>query len=135
MSNEGKSDKGKTGKKRILVVDDDRELLQMIGRALELEGYEVTTALNGNSGLAAMPKCKPHLVILDIMMPGLNGYETLAQIRQSSKVPVMMLTAVGMEYALEKSVDLGADRYVTKPFRIAELLAGIRALLRRTYEV
>jgi DNA-binding response OmpR family regulator len=116
---------------RIMVVDDDPELLQIAARTLELEGFEVTTAGDGESALVLLPKFKPQIVILDVMMPGLDGYQTLELIRKQSDVPVLMLTALNDTGALEKSLDLGADRYVTKPFRSAELLARIRALLRR----
>lgn len=122
-------------KAHILVVDDDAELLRIVGRTLELEGYYVSTAGDGNIALTLLPKCKPDLVILDIMMPGLNGYQVLELIRKQSNVPVLMLTAIGETSSLEKSVDLGADNYITKPFRMQELLARIRATLRRARQV
>jgi two-component system response regulator MtrA len=123
---------GSKEKTRILVVDDDPELLRIVGRTLELEGFDVTTASDGKTALTLLPECRPHLVVLDVMMPDLDGYETLELIRKQSDVPVLMLTALSNTSSLEKSVDLGADRYVTKPFRTGELVARIRSLLRRT---
>lgn len=117
---------------RIFVIDDDRDLLQIIRRTLELEGYLVETATGGESGVANFQKFDPDLVLLDIMMPGANGYQVLQQIRKCSVVPVLMLTSLDEVTALEKSVDLGADGYITKPFRSGELLARVRAVLRRS---
>jgi len=126
-----KIDTNARGKIRILVADDDQELLWIAARTLELEGFDVATAKDGDMALALLPKFQPDLVVLDVMMPGLNGYEVLDLIRKRSDVPVLMLTALSGIDSLEKSVDLGADGYVTKPFRIPELIARIRALLRR----
>jgi DNA-binding response OmpR family regulator len=130
LENKKESD-NRTSKARIMVVDDDPELLQIAARTLELEGFAVGTADSGEAALALLPKFKPQIVILDVMMPGLDGYQTLELIRKQSDVPVLMLTALNNTGSVEKSLDLGADRYVTKPFRTAELLARIRALLRR----
>lgn len=117
--------------KHILVIDDDQELLRIVSRTLELEGYNVSIASDGQSALSLFPRCKPDLIILDIMMPDINGHQVLQRIREDSNVPVMMLTAIGEPVTLEKSLNLGADNYMTKPFRSKELLARIRALLRR----
>ncbi len=122
-------------RRHILVVDDDQELLQIVGRTLELEGYKVSIASDGKSALALFPRCQPDLIILDIMMPDINGHQVLEHIRENSRVPVMMLTAVGEVITLEKSMNLGADSYMTKPFRSKELLARIRALLRRVNQM
>ena len=115
----------------IMVVDDDQEILQMLKRILELEGYGVAIAADGSSALALLEECKPDLVILDIMLPGLDGYQVLSLIRQHSDVPVIMLTARCEVTSLRKALALGADDYVRKPFRTRELVARIQAKLRR----
>lgn len=117
---------------RVFVIDDDREILQVIRRTLELEGYVVEVASGGEIGIANFQKWNPDLILLDIMMPGADGYQVLQQIRQRSVVPVVMLTSLDEVAALEKSVDLGADGYITKPFRSGELVARVRAVLRRS---
>ena len=119
-------------KQRILIVDDDKEILQIVKRTLELEGYIVDVATDGYIAVTKLRKGNPALILLDIMMPGLDGYQVLDRIRRHSNVPVIMLTALGEVSALEKSVDLGADGYITKPFRTEELLARVRAVLRRS---
>ena len=115
----------------IMVVDDDREILQMLKCILELEGYGVAIVADGGSALALLQKCKPDLVILDIMLPGLDGYQVLSLIRQHSDVPVIMLTVRCEVASLHKALALGADDYVRKPFRTRELMARIQAKLRR----
>lgn len=115
----------------IMVVDDDQEMLRMLERILELEGYSVTKAADGDSALALIEDCKPELVILDIMMPGLDGYQVLDSIRQRSDVPVVMLTAKCEVNSLMRALVLGADDYVKKPFRPPELVARIHAKIRR----
>ena len=119
----------------IMVVDDDQEILRMLGRTLELEGYDVTTAADGRSALTLLEKHEPDLVILDIIMPELDGFQVLNLIRQHSDVPVIMLTARCEVTSLQEALALGADDYVRKPFRTRELLARIRAKLRRTRPV
>lgn len=115
----------------IMVVDDDQEMLRMLERILELEGYSVTKAADGGSALALIEDCEPELVILDIMMPGLDGYQVLDSIRQRSDVPVVMLTAKCEVNSLMRALVLGADDYVKKPFRPPELVARIHAKIRR----
>ncbi len=115
----------------VLVVDDDHEILRMLSRALELEGYDVIIATNGNSALALLEEHRPDLVILDIIMPELDGFQILSLIRQRSNVPVIMLTAKCEVTTLRDALALGADDYVRKPFRIRELVARIRTKLRR----
>ncbi|GAF88395.1 unnamed protein product, partial [marine sediment metagenome] len=100
-------------------------------RTLEPEGYGVVVAADGGSALTLLEDCRPDLVILDIMMPGLNGFQVLDLIRQRSSVPVIMLTARGEVTTLRDALSLGADDYVRKPFSTQELLARIRAKLRR----
>ncbi len=115
----------------ILVIEDDQDMLQLLRRVLESEGYRVILATDGFYGMTLLGEAKPDLVLLDIMMPGLDGYDTLDSIRQYSNVPVIMVTAKREIEALEKALDLGADDYVKKPFRPAELLARIKVKLKR----
>ena len=115
----------------IMVVDDDLAILRLLKRTLEPEGYGVILADNGSSALDLLEDSRPDLVILDIMMPGLNGFQVLDLIRQRSGVPVIMLTARGEVTNLRNALSLGADDYVRKPFGKGELLARIRAKLRR----
>ncbi len=116
---------------RILVIDDDRKITAALRRSLTYNGFEVDVANEGTDGLARARAGKPDLVVLDILMPGLNGLEVARQIRETSDIPILMLTA---RDALEDRVlglETGADDYLVKPFAYAELLARIRALLRR----
>ncbi len=115
----------------VLVVDDDQEMLKMVSRTLELEGYGVAIASDGRSALVLLKELRPDLVTLDIMMPGLDGFEVLNLIRQRSDVPVIMLTARSEVTILRDALALGADDYVKKPFGRQELLARIQAKLRR----
>jgi DNA-binding response OmpR family regulator len=118
-------------KARILVVDDEQYILDMLKCTLEDEGYNVDIAADGNSALTLLAERKPDLVLLDIRMPDLNGYEALELIRQQSDVPVIMLTGVLEPTAVEQSIGLGADDYIRKPFHPRVLLARIQAKLRR----
>ncbi len=115
----------------IMVVDDEQAILSLLSRTLEPEGFGVVIASNGRSALALLEEHKPDLVILDIMMPGLDGFQVLDLIRQRSNIPVIMLTARGEVTSLNEALGLGADDYVRKPFHTRELLARIRAKLRR----
>lgn len=116
----------------ILVVDDDEKITSMLRRSLAFEGYDVTTAGDGRQGLQAMMKAEPDLIVLDVMMPDVDGWEVCRRIRESgSKVPVLMLTAKDEVTDRVKGLDLGADDYLVKPFALEELLARVRALLRR----
>jgi len=115
----------------IMVVDDEQAILRMLSRTLEPEGYVVILADNGSSALALLEDCRPDLVILDIMMPGLDGFQVLNLMRQRSNIPIIMLTARGEVTTLRDALALGADDYVRKPFGREELLARIRAKLRR----
>ena len=114
----------------IMVVDDDREMLKMLNRTLELEGYDVATTTDGSSALALLDKRSPDLVILDIMMPDLDGFQVLKLIRQRSSIPVIMLTAHCEAASWQRALLLGADDWVKKPFRPRELAARIRAKVR-----
>ena len=116
---------------KVLVVDDEKPLREFISRNLLARGFQVFTASNGLEALAIFNTQKLDLVILDIMMPGMDGLETCRRIRQTSIVPIMVLTALGEESDKVKAFDLGADDYLTKPFGVEELLARVRAILRR----
>ena len=119
----------------ILVVDDDQNLLRMVSHTLELEGFRSITAADGESALALLGKDKPDLVLLDIMMPGMDGFEVLKGIRQRTTVPVIMLTAINEVTTVRDTIGLGADDYIRKPFSMVELLARIRCKLRRAGRV
>jgi two-component system response regulator ResD len=117
---------------KILVVDDDQNIRKLINLYLEQEGYEVITAQDGAEALNLINSEELDLVILDIMLPKLNGWEVCKKLRERSDMPVIMLTAKGEKYDKIKGLDLGADDYVTKPFDPDELVARVRARLRRT---
>ncbi|MBV8532123.1 MAG: response regulator [Candidatus Eremiobacteraeota bacterium] len=120
--------------RRILVVDDDRNLRKIITANLELAGYDVTTAANGAEALQLLDEVNPDLVILDVMMPVMDGYETTRRIRHhgtNSNVPIILLTAKGEVEDKIEGFDAGADDYITKPFGPQELLARVRTKIRR----
>lgn len=117
---------------RILVVDDDPEIVGFVRRGLIYEGYSVDTAGDGPDALRKMRESEPDLVILDIMMPGIDGIEVSKRVRQASDVPILMLTAKGTVTDRVAGLDSGADDYLVKPFAFDELLARVRALLRRS---
>jgi len=120
---------------KILVVDDERAVRDSLRRALELEGYDVDLAVDGADGLSRIREGQPDVVILDVLMPELDGLEVSRRVRRSgNRVPVLMLTARDEVDARVAGLDAGADDYVTKPFALDELLARVRALLRRTTE-
>ena len=115
----------------VLVVDDDPNVLQLARLYLERDGYGVTTALDGGEGLAKAREEQPGLVVLDVMLPGMNGLDICRTLRRESTVPIIMLTARVEEEDRLAGLDLGADDYVTKPFSPRELAARVRAVLRR----
>ena len=115
----------------ILVVDDDQEMLRMLNRTLELEGFGVATAADGKSALTLLREQEPDLVILDIVMPEMDGFQVLDLIRQRYNIPVIMLSARCEVTTLRDALVLGADDYVRKPFHTRVLLARVRAKLRR----
>lgn len=116
---------------RILVVDDDPEIVSFLRRGLAYEGYGVDTAADGAEALTKARDKAPDLVVLDIMMPGLDGLEVARRLRQGGDVPILMLTAKGTVADRVAGLDSGADDYLVKPFAFDELLARVRALLRR----
>ncbi|HEY8477031.1 MAG TPA: response regulator transcription factor [Chloroflexota bacterium] len=120
-----------TQHRRILIVDDEPHLVQAMRMYLEVEGYTVFSAANGYEALEKVREKLPDLVVLDVMMPEMDGFETLQEIRQVSNVPVIMLTVKGSESDKVRGFQLGADDYVTKPFSQRELLSRIQAVLRR----
>jgi len=119
-------------KPRILVVDDDAGLQKLVRVNLEARDYEVIGALDGEAGLRMFEEKDPALVILDVVMPGIDGFETCRRIRGMSDVPIIMLTAKDQEEDVVRGLESGADDYVTKPFGVEVLVARVRAVLRRT---
>ncbi len=115
----------------VLVVDDDPDVRGLVVRLLEGAGYDVTTASDGQEGLRALYGARPDLVVLDLTMPRMDGWQTLERIREVSDVPVLVLTGRAAELETVRGLKAGADDYVTKPFRRQELLARVQALLRR----
>ena len=120
-------------KRRVLVVDDEENVVHLVASALRFDGYEAVTADNGNSALAAVAEYDPDLVVLDVMMPGLDGHAVLQHLRAAgSAVPVIFLTARDGASDRVAGLRSGADDYVVKPFSVEELLARVNAVLRRT---
>jgi len=117
----------------ILIVDDEEPIRDFIRRNLEVRGYRALLARDGLEALSAFERHQPDLIILDVMMPNLNGLEVCRRIRQTSIVPIVVLTALGEEADKIRAFDLGADDYLTKPFGVGELLARLKAVLRRTH--
>ncbi len=116
----------------VLVVDDEPELREMVRRYLEAEDFAVTEAGDGDAALAAIASTEPDIVVLDVSMPGRDGFKILQELRRTNNVPVIMLTARSEEIDRVIGLTVGADDYVTKPFSPRELVARIRAVLRRT---
>ena len=117
---------------RVLIVDDEPEMVRGLEDNLRFEGYQTVSASDGRRGLALALSEAPDLILLDIMMPGMSGWEVCRELREKGlDIPVIMLTARGEEVDRVKGLELGADDYVTKPFGLRELLARIRAVLRR----
>ena len=117
---------------RILVVEDEPDLLASLAQALREEGYAVDTASNGEDGLFNAEGTDYDAIVLDVMLPGMDGWEILKRLRKTKKTPVLMLTARDQSRDRVKGLDTGADDYVVKPFDLAELFARLRALIRRS---
>ena len=115
-----------------LVIDDDIRMLRMMQRVLELEGYRVRTASDGKAAFDVFDEENPDLVLLDIMLPGIDGYTVCQNIREFSQIPIIMVTARSDNEEKVEGLDAGADDYITKPFSSDELVARVRAVLRRT---
>ena len=118
-------------KQRILLVDDDPNISHLVRLYLEKEGFDVTEAARGDEALEAFKREPPALVLLDVMLPGMDGLQVLREIRRYSKAPVIMLTARDETFDKVLGLELGADDYVTKPFETKELVARVKAVLRR----
>jgi DNA-binding response OmpR family regulator len=118
-------------KSKILVVEDEQTLVETLEYSLRRQGYDVYTAMDGRAALEAAAKHTPDLVVLDVMLPGLDGFEICRILRQDTSVPILMLTARGEEIDKIVGLEVGADDYLTKPFSMRELAARIKALLRR----
>ncbi len=119
-------------KTRILVVDDEVSIIRFLRANLEAEGYQVLAAMDGAEALQTFEMELPDLVILDILMPKIDGFEVCRRLREWSRVPIIMLSARGDESDKVKCLDLGADDYITKPFSKDELIARVKAVMRRT---
>ena len=117
--------------KSILIVEDDNNIADLLRLYLEKEGYQATIAADGTQGIDLYRKLRPDLVLLDVMMPGVDGWGVLRTIRQDSQTPVIMLTAKGETTDKVSGLKQGADDYITKPFEMKEVLARIEAVLRR----
>jgi DNA-binding response OmpR family regulator len=118
--------------RRILVVDDEERMVRFIRLNLEHDGFQVIEAFNGTQAIDKLRSGLPDLILLDVMMPDIDGFEVLRIIREISSVPVIMLTAKGEEDDRVRGLELGADDYITKPFSPRELVSRVRAVLRRT---
>ena len=116
----------------ILLVDDDPSILSLVRLYLEKEGFEVQTAQRGDDALALFRKLPPDLILLDVMLPGMDGWQVLKAVRKQSGIPIIMLTAKDETFDKVLGLELGADDYVTKPFEMKELMARVKAVLRRT---
>lgn len=116
----------------LLITDDDPALRRLLGEFLQAEGFAVTTAANGQEALRECYRARPDLVVLDVMMPGMDGWETAARLRELADLPIILLTAKSAEADKLRGFRLGVDDYVTKPFSFAELSARIRAVLARS---
>src|SRR6516165_6025914 len=118
-------------KTTIVAADDDPQLLRLITRNLQLEGYDVLAASDGQQALELIESNSPDLVLLDVMMPKMDGFTVCYRVREFSSVPIIIVTARGQDQDKVRGLDLGADDYLTKPFSVDELLARVRAVLRR----
>jgi two-component system KDP operon response regulator KdpE len=122
-------------RRRILVVDDEERMVRFIRLNLEHDGFQVSEAFNGKEAIQKIRDVTPDLILLDVMMPDLDGFDVLETVREVSNVPVIMLTAKGEEDDRVRGLELGADDYVTKPFSPRELVSRVKAVLRRTESV
>ena len=118
--------------RKVVVVEDDINIAELLRLYLEKDGFAVTVTHDGAEGLRIAEEIKPDLVMLDIMLPGMDGWQVCKRLRQTSKVPIIMLTAKGETEDKVQGLEMGADDYIVKPFEVKELLARIHAVLRRT---
>ncbi len=119
------------GRRRVIIVDDDENIVHLVRMYLERDGYQVWSAHDGAEGVELARQTRPDVIVLDLMLPGMDGLAVCRELRRGSNVPIVMLTARSTESDKLTGLDLGADDYVTKPFSPRELLARIRAVLRR----
>ena len=120
---------------RVLVIDDEPNITSLVATALRYEGFEVATAATGREALAQVEAFRPHMLVLDVMLPDLDGFEVARRLRQDAqRVPILFLTAKDATEDKVRGLTLGGDDYVTKPFSLEELLARIRAVLRRALD-
>lgn len=117
--------------KTVLIIEDDKSILNFLKLSLKTNGYKILEATNGLTGISLFLSHNPDLILLDLGLPDIDGMEVLAQIRQSSTVPVVIVSARGQEREKVSALDIGADDYITKPFGVSELLARVRVALRR----
>ncbi len=117
---------------KILIIDDDKNICELVALYLKKEGYEVIYTYDGHSGIRMFEESKPNLIILDIMMPGMDGWEVCRTIKKASTVPIVMLSAKGETFDKVLGLELGADDYIVKPFDGKELAARVKAILRRS---
>ncbi len=117
--------------KKVLVIEDDSNIAELLRLYLEKDGFEVTIADNGGKGVSEFERLNPELVLLDIMLPVMDGWAVCREIRNLSKVPIIMLTAKGETFDKVSGLEMGADDYIVKPFEVKELLARVHAVLRR----
>jgi DNA-binding response OmpR family regulator len=126
-----KGESGMTAKTKVLVIDDDVNICELIRLYLEKDGYEVKSVYSGDKAVLAFSEFTPNLVILDIMLPGIDGWQVCRELRKISNIPIIMLTAKGETFDKVLGLELGADYYVVKPFEPKELVARVKAVLRR----
>lgn len=122
------------GKQRILIVDDDENIAELISLYLTKECFDTKIVYNGEDALSAFSSYEPHLVVLDLMLPGMDGYQVCREIRMKSSIPVILLSAKGEVFDKVLGLELGADDYMVKPFDSKELIARIKAILRRSVQ-
>ncbi len=120
-----------SGKQKILIVDDDMHIAELVSLYVEKEGFETKEVYDGREAIQAASAFQPDLILLDLMLPGMDGYQVCAEIRKTSRVPVIMLTAKGETFDKVLGLELGADDYIVKPFDPKELVARVKAVLRR----
>ncbi|MCI6165674.1 MAG: response regulator transcription factor [Lachnospira sp.] len=118
-------------KQKILIVDDDENIAELISLYLTKECFETKIVYDGESALMALPEFKPNLILLDLMLPGIDGYQVCREIRKTNNIPIIMLSAKGETFDKVLGLELGADDYMIKPFETKELVARVKAVLRR----
>ena len=117
--------------KKILIVEDDGNIRELLRLYLEREGYEITEAANGEEGVELWRKINPDMILLDVMMPIMDGWQVCKIIRKESKVPIIIMTAKGETFDKVNGLEMGADDYIVKPLEMREVIARVRAIFRR----